>query len=195
MSFSSGTFSINTAGQPVVTGTTISSTAFNALTADLATGLSNCVLKDGTQTTTAPVGFVAGLNFTSVAGTSYVTGTTSTTFTFNGSGGTSSAVTLTWQKIGNWVTLNIPVVQATTGTNSSIFLSNTALAAAVRPTTQQSARVPETENNGASLTGPGVVYIKTDGTLDIRRDPLSAPFTDTAAAGSTSPFSIVYFIG
>ena len=35
----SGTFQINTSGQPVVTGTIISSTAFNSLTADLATGL------------------------------------------------------------------------------------------------------------------------------------------------------------
>ncbi len=55
MSFSSGTFSINSAGQPVVTGTVISSTAFNALTADLATGLSTCVLKDGTQTITGNI--------------------------------------------------------------------------------------------------------------------------------------------
>src|SRR3990167_4040990 len=52
MSFSSGTFSINSSGQPVVTGTVISSTAFNSLTADLATGLSTAVLKDGTQTIT-----------------------------------------------------------------------------------------------------------------------------------------------
>ena len=55
MSFSSGTFSINSTGQPVVTGTVISSTVFNALTADLATGLSTCVLKDGTQTITANI--------------------------------------------------------------------------------------------------------------------------------------------
>lgn len=55
MSFSSGTFSINSSGQPVVTGTVISSTAFNALTTDLATGLSTCVLKDGTQTITANI--------------------------------------------------------------------------------------------------------------------------------------------
>ena len=60
MSFSGGTFSINTAGQPVVTGTTISSSVFNALTADLATGLSTCMLKDGTQTATAGIGFYAG---------------------------------------------------------------------------------------------------------------------------------------
>ncbi len=55
MSFSSGVFSINSTGQPVVTGTVISSTDFNALTADLATGLSTCVLKDGTQTITANI--------------------------------------------------------------------------------------------------------------------------------------------
>ena len=55
MSFSAGVFSINTAGQPVVTGTVISSTAFNSLTSDLATGLSTCVLKDGTQTLTANI--------------------------------------------------------------------------------------------------------------------------------------------
>lgn len=63
MSFSSGTFSINSSGQPVVTGTVISSTAFNSLTADLATGLSTCVLKDGTQTITANIP-MAGFIFT-----------------------------------------------------------------------------------------------------------------------------------
>jgi len=56
MSFNgSGVFQINTAGQPVVSGTVISSTAFNALTADLATGLSTCVTKDGQTTPTANI--------------------------------------------------------------------------------------------------------------------------------------------
>ena len=50
-----GVFSINSVGQPVVTGTTISSTVFNALTADLATGLSTCMLKNGTQIVTANI--------------------------------------------------------------------------------------------------------------------------------------------
>lgn len=54
MSFNgSGTFVINSTGQPVVTGTVISSTAFNALTADLATGLSTTVTKNGQTTPTA----------------------------------------------------------------------------------------------------------------------------------------------
>ena len=56
MSFNgSGTFQINTAGQPVVAGTTITSTAFNALTADLATGLSTCMTKDGQTVATGNI--------------------------------------------------------------------------------------------------------------------------------------------
>lgn len=48
----SGTFQINTTGQPVVAGTVISSTAFNALTSDLANGLSTAITKDGQTTVT-----------------------------------------------------------------------------------------------------------------------------------------------
>lgn len=51
----SGVFNINTTGQPVVSGTVISSTAFNALTADLATGLSTALTKDGQSTPTANI--------------------------------------------------------------------------------------------------------------------------------------------
>jgi hypothetical protein len=71
----SGTFSINTAGQPVVTGTVISSTAFNALTADLATGLSTAITKDGQTTTTVRVPFAQGISSTLVTdATSATTG-------------------------------------------------------------------------------------------------------------------------
>jgi hypothetical protein len=63
MSFNgSGTFLINTAGQPVVTNTVISSTAFNALTADLGTGLSTTITKDGQTTATAKIPFAQGLS-------------------------------------------------------------------------------------------------------------------------------------
>lgn len=62
----SGTFSINTAGQPVVTGTTITSTAFNALTADLANGLSTALCKDGQSTPTANIG-LGGFKITNLA--------------------------------------------------------------------------------------------------------------------------------
>ena len=51
----SGTFNINTAGQPVVDGTVISSSVFNALTADLGTGLTTAITKDGQTTPTANI--------------------------------------------------------------------------------------------------------------------------------------------
>ena len=69
----SGTFVINSSGQPVVTGTVISSTAFNALTADLGTGLSTAITKDGQTTTTSRILFAQGVSST------LVTDATSTT--------------------------------------------------------------------------------------------------------------------
>lgn len=77
MSFNgSGTFNINSTGQPVVTGTVISSTAFNALTSDLATGLSTTITKDGqtTPTNNIPMGTfrITGLG-SGVAGTDAAT--------------------------------------------------------------------------------------------------------------------------
>lgn len=50
----SGTYQLP-AGQPVVTGTTISSSTHNTLASDLATALSSCIVKDGQQTPTANV--------------------------------------------------------------------------------------------------------------------------------------------
>ena len=58
----SGTFVINSTGQPVVTGTVISSSTFNSLTADLGTGLSTAITKDGQTTTTAKIPFAQGLS-------------------------------------------------------------------------------------------------------------------------------------
>ena len=51
----SGTFVINSAGTPYVSGTVISSTAANALNSDLATGLSTAICKDGQTTVTANI--------------------------------------------------------------------------------------------------------------------------------------------
>jgi hypothetical protein len=73
MSFNgTGTFVINSSGQPVVSGTVISATVFNALTADLATGLSTCITKDGqtTPTNNIPMGGfkITGLGAGTVGG-------------------------------------------------------------------------------------------------------------------------------
>jgi hypothetical protein len=68
----SGTFNINTTGQPVVAGTIISAATFNALTADLGTGLTTAVTKDGQTTTTARIPFAQGITSTLVTDASSV---------------------------------------------------------------------------------------------------------------------------
>lgn len=99
----SGTFQINTAGQPVVDGTVASASVFNALTADLANGLSTCVTKDGQTTTTAVVPFAAGISVpTSAAGTVY-SGTYTPTLTNAVNLTSSAAFTTQYTRIGNVV--------------------------------------------------------------------------------------------
>jgi len=80
----SGTFQINSTGQPVVGGTIISSATFNALTADLATGLTTAITKDGQTTTTARILFAQGINSTLVTDASSVS--TGSIFTAGGVG-------------------------------------------------------------------------------------------------------------
>jgi hypothetical protein len=101
MSFNgSGTFNINSTGQPVVTGTVISSTAFNALTADLATGLSTAITKDGQTTPTNNIpmgtfritGLGAGVAGTDAATVSQVQSATGTFLTASGTNTITASV-------------------------------------------------------------------------------------------------------
>jgi len=55
----SGVFAVYTPGNPVVTGTTISSTVQNNTMSDFATGLSTCITKDGQTTVTADIPMAA----------------------------------------------------------------------------------------------------------------------------------------
>ena len=80
----SGTFNINTTGQPVVAGTVISSSAFNSLTNDLATGLTTAITKDGQTTTTARITFAQG--FTSSLTTDSSSVSTGSIITAGGAG-------------------------------------------------------------------------------------------------------------
>jgi hypothetical protein len=94
----SGTFQINTSGQPVVAGTVISATAFNALTADLATGLSTAITKDGQTTTTARIPFAAGINSTLTTDSSSVS--TGSIITAGGIGAAKAAYIGTTLNVG-----------------------------------------------------------------------------------------------
>ena len=114
----SGTFTINTTGQPVVAGTVISSSAFNSLTSDLATGLTTAITKDGQTTTTARITFAQG--FTSSLTTDSSSVSTGSIITAGGVGiakalfvGTTANIagvaTLTAQPILSSLTASKPV--------------------------------------------------------------------------------------
>ena len=89
----SGTYSLYTPGNPIVTGTTISSTTMNSTLSDVATALSNVITRDGQSPATANISMgsnkITGLAAPTVAGDALVYGSslgavTATTGTFSG---------------------------------------------------------------------------------------------------------------
>ena len=94
MPFSSGTFtfSANSFAPTPTSGTTISSSAATSTWSDLATALSTCLLKDGSQTTTSSVPFAVGIavttGMTTPSTTFALVNTTATTINFAGAAST-----------------------------------------------------------------------------------------------------------
>ena len=116
----SGTFNINTTGQPVVAGTIISSAAFNALTADLGTGLTTAITKDGQTTTTARILFAQGINSTLVTDASSVS--TGSIFTAGGVGIAKKLYVGTDANIAGTLTYGgVTLTNAVTGTGKMVL--------------------------------------------------------------------------
>ncbi len=99
----SGVAVIDSTGQPVVDGTLITSSDFNALTADLATMISTCVMKDGQQTITANIpmnahkitGLAAATARTDAASIATIQDGTGIHIPAGSVGGTADVITLT----------------------------------------------------------------------------------------------------
>ena len=180
----SGTFVVNSSGQPVVTGTVISSTAFNALTADLATGLSTAITKDGQTTTTARILFAQGISSTlTTDATSTTTGSIIT------AGGISTQKAL-------WVGTTSNFAGAMTGTT----LALTKASAGDALTWTNGGSTPKTgylysDSNviamfnvaGAGAGRNGIQISSTAVTVDINAGTATAEFT---ANGSSSALTI-----
>jgi len=116
----SGTFNINTTGQPVVAGTIISSAAFNALTADLATGLTTALTTDGQTTTTARILFAQGINSTLITDASSVS--TGSIFTAGGVGIAKKLYVGTDASIAGTLTYGgVTLTSAVTGTGKMVL--------------------------------------------------------------------------
>lgn len=97
----SGTYVVNSAGQPVVSATPITAAAFNAYTADAATAMSNRICKDGQTTVTANIP-MATYKFTGLGAGSARTDSCNIGNVQDGTGvyvgtvaGTANAITLT----------------------------------------------------------------------------------------------------
>jgi len=115
-----GTFNINTTGQPVVAGTIISAATFNALTADLATGLTTALTKDGQTTATARILFAQGINSTLVTDASSVS--TGSIFTAGGVGIAKKLYVGTDANIAGTLTYGgVTLTNAVTGTGKMVL--------------------------------------------------------------------------
>jgi hypothetical protein len=164
----SGTFQINTSGQPVVAGTVISATAFNALTADLATGLSTAITKDGQTTTTARIPFAAGISSTLTTDSSSVS--TGSIITAGGIGAAKAAYIGTTLNVGGASTFTGSIaVDSVTDSSSTttgsiqtdggvgiakaLFVGTTANIAGVTTVQAGTASLPAITTTGDTNTG------------------------------------------
>lgn len=131
-----------------------------------------------------------------IASAFFQIGSTSTTFTANGSGTTSGAVTLTYTRFGDFVYLFTSGVNCTSGTSTTMLASNTALPSWARPLTSAGwCVVPNMKDNASILATPGAAFIGTSGVVTYQRDQKATSYTDGAACGPNQPISLVYYVG
>jgi len=197
----SGTFQINTTGQPVVTGTVISSTAFNALTADLATGLSTAITKDCQTATTARIPFAQGITSTLVTDSSSTS--TGSIITAGGIGVAKAAYIGTTLNVASTTTLTgvatltaNPVLSAGTANGvtylngSKSLTSGSALAFdGTNFSTTGTASASKLIPTGSSVTGNGL-YLPAANALGLSTNGTNAVYIDASqnvGIGTSSP--------
>ena len=191
----------------MVTGTVISSTAFNALTADLGTGLSTAITKDGQTTATSKIPFALGISIngatsgvTSLLATDAVTATitlpsatgtlvtgTSGRYTPTLTNGTnvaaSTAYPLSYIRVGNIVFVGGFISIDTTATGSSSLRMSLPIASNFTSSTDAGGSGSRPVNGGAN---DGWNMYATAATDDMTIDGWSM---DTAAQNMFFTFS------
>lgn len=165
----SGVFTANSTGLPVVTGSVISTTMFNAFTADVATGLTTALCKDGQSTPTANIP-LGGFKLTGLGAPN----STNDALAF----GQAATVTTLTASVG----LIVPLTGLLKGNGAS------AVTAATAGTDYVSPSVAATLNLGLTQTGSTKQSVTAMAALDI---DLSANdfFTKSISTNSTFTFS------
>lgn len=174
MSFSSGTFTFtsNSFAPSPVTGTTISSTDAASTWSEIATALSTCLLKDGTQTATASVPFAQGIGVTTSMTTPSTTfallNTTATIINAFGAGATVGLGTATsiFTPAGSWMPQNaLTTAYTTVGSDANKHLIKASISTTFAVTIAANASVPYplgTTLTFATMSGTMTISIATD---------------------------------
>lgn len=180
MPFTSGTYSLPS-GNPVVTGTTISSSTTNTTNSDIATALSSCILKDGTQTITANLPMAShkltGLSAGTTAGDSveYAGSPSFTNLAYTG--------TLT----GSTGILNIGSGQVYKDASGNVGIGTSS------PATYGKLVVKQTADTSISSLALVAQASTTDSQLGIGYDSASGTFRLTSSYFSTGVFKPISF--
>ena len=144
----SGTFNINSTGQPVVAGTVISAATFNSLTADLGTGLTTAVTKDGQTTTTARITFAQG--FTSSLVTDASSTSTGSIITAGGVGIAKALYVGTTTSFAGAITYGgVTLTNSVTGTGKMVLDTNPTI---TNPTVTNYVETPYSANSSTAIT-------------------------------------------
>lgn len=191
----SGSFSINTSGQPVAPDTSISSSVFNAFTADVATGLSTAICKDGQTTITANIPMatfkITGLgNGTDKQDAATIHNIVSGTGVYVGTvGGTADVITLTAS----------PAITAYAAGQRFYFIAGGTNTTNVTVNLSSLGAKALTKNGSVALTAGdiqsgSIVSMVFDGTrfiLDYHM-PISSSWTPVLTCGTPGDLAITY---
>lgn len=116
----SGTFSL-VAGNPVVTGTTISSTWANNTLSDIANnGLTNCLTKDGQTTASIRIAFAAGISVTGTSVAAPAINLTDSGTGFYRTAANQIGVAVSGSQVANFLSTGVTVTGVATATTSVI---------------------------------------------------------------------------
>lgn len=185
----SGTFSISGVGLPYTSGTTISSAVANQLNTDLATGLSTCILKDGTQSVTANIPF-NNYNINNIS--SVGIGTTAPTYPLHIKSGATDLFFVNSSGVANAASF-IPT-SSTVPTNGMYLSASNTLAFAtnstIRLSISSSGNVAATGNITSTGNATASAFIPSGSTAPTDGMYLSATNTVSFASNSTLRFSV-----
>lgn len=112
----------------------------------------------------------------------------SSTWTWNGSGGTSGSISYLATRIGRMVFIEFAASQATTGTSSTQLTQQSALESDFRPTAELIIPITVNDNGTRSI---GQCVIQTSGVLIIQKAGQTA-FANGTTSGAADRFSLCY---